>query len=165
MQIKLVQIKLAAVLMVLGLTLCGCATFNRTEGLDVSIINLQFTEATVFETTAVFTVRLQNESPAPLSLEGGVHKFYLNGFFIGKGLTGESIEVPRLDSVTQQVTVRLRNITIAQRIKAIVEGQRVDYRVESLLYTRQEGRPARVRVAHDGNLDLKDFTPTPEAGR
>ena len=145
------------------LFLNGCANLNRSEGVDVSVVNLQITGATVLETTTTFTVRLQNETPEPLVIEGGVHKFYIDGAFVGKGLSNERIEVPRLSSVTQDITVYLRNITMGRRIKTILESQKVEYRLDSLLYGQGKSG-SRMRVVHEGKLDLNEFRPTPQSG-
>lgn len=141
------------------LALCGCATFRHAEGLDVTIVNLQFTQATVLETTAIFTVRLENENPNPVMFTGGVHKFYLNGFFVGKGLVSDTAEVPRFSSVTQPVTVHLRNFSVAARLKSIIEAQTVEYRVSSVLYRQQGDRTIRSRLSSEGQLSLRDFRP------
>lgn len=48
--------------------------------------------------TATFTLRLSNESPQPVLLEGEVHKIYLNGLYLGKRLSDQKVEVPRLST-------------------------------------------------------------------
>ena len=55
---------------------CGCATVSE---FNVNLVNVQFSHATVLESTATFTLRVNNESPEPLQVEGAVHKIYLNG--------------------------------------------------------------------------------------
>lgn len=140
--------------------LCSCATATRREEIKVSLVNMRFGEATVWETTAYFTLRVQNESPLPLVLDGGVHKLYLNGIYIGEGLTNERAEIPRLDSATQTVTVHLRNLSMATRLRSIIESQAVDYRLSSKLYLLENGRTSRCRLSSEGRLDVKDFQPT-----
>jgi LEA14-like dessication related protein len=71
---------IASLTMILG----ACATFNDSAGLDVSVVGFKLNDATLLETTAVFTVRLENEGPVPIMLEGGVHKFYLNGILLAR---------------------------------------------------------------------------------
>lgn len=142
-----------------GLALAGCATFRPPEGLAVSLVNARLVEATVLETTAVFTVRLENERAEDIRLEGGVHKFYLGGVYIGQGLSNEHLAVPRLASVTQQVTVHLRNLALARRVKPMLEQRKADYRVDSVLYLERSGRTARVRVSNSGQVDLREFQP------
>ena len=151
----------AALCLLLAWLPTGCATFQHDSDIDVTIASLHFAEATVLETTAVFTLRLQNESPSAIKLDGGVHKIYLDGIFIGKGLSGDPIEIPRFGAVTQPVKVYLRNLTMASRIKTIVEARKVDYRVDSVLHGAPGNPWSRVRISHEGTFDLRDFQPSP----
>lgn len=161
---KQLRILFLFTLLVAGLSLTGCATFRRMEGFNVSLVNVRLVEATVLETTAVFTVRLQNELPEEVVLEGGVHKFYLDGAYIGQGLSNETVSVPRLSAVTQQVTVYLRNLSVARRVKPVLEQRRFDYRVDSVLYVEQAGKRGRARISNAGQLDLREFQPTRAPG-
>lgn len=142
----------------LPLLVAGCASQSPVS---VGIVNVRLTDVTAFETTATFTLRFSNESPAPVELTGGVHKIFLNGFYVGKGMTSETIVVPRLETATQDVTVHLNNIAMITRIKPIIESESFGYRIESLLYGKS--RMDRMRTASEGRLDMKDFTPTPES--
>ncbi|MBI3415619.1 MAG: hypothetical protein HY043_09925 [Verrucomicrobia bacterium] len=49
---------------------------------------------------------------------------------------------------------------MGRRIKSIIESQKVDYRLDSLLYA-QGKFGSRIRVVHNGKLDLNEFRPTP----
>lgn len=135
--------------------LTGC---SRSAGPSVSLVTFRFENATALETTAVFTLRLSNESPQPQKFTGGVHKIYLNGLYIGRGLSGDRIEVPRLGTLTQEVTVHLSNLALATRIKSILEAKSFDYRVRSTFYG--DSWFSRTQTETEGKLDLKDFTPT-----
>jgi LEA14-like dessication related protein len=137
--------------------LSGCATAPST---GISLANVQFTQATALETTAVFTLRFNNETPEPLRLEGGVHKIYLNGLYVGEGLSNETLELPRLGSMTQTVTVHLSNLRLATRLKPIIESQSFDYRLQSVLYTSA----GRARITGEGRLDARDFRPASGGG-
>jgi LEA14-like dessication related protein len=163
-------LKPALLFLLFGLTLAslgltGCATVRSFEGFDVSLVNVRFVQSTVWETTAIFTVRLQNESPDPVTLTGGMHKFYLDGSFLGEGLSNQPLTLERLSSGTQDITVHLRNLSLARKLKPIIEQQRFDYRVDSVLYFDSASRYGRGKVSHTGQLDLREFQPTPPAGR
>ena len=138
--------------------LCGC---SRNDGPAVSLVSVHFKNATVLETTAVFTLRLENETPQPVQLNGGVHKIYLNGLYVGKGLSDETVTVPRLGTVTNDVTVHLSNLALATRIKSAIESKSFAYRIASQFYG--SSMLSRTRSESEGKLDLKDFTPTPTA--
>lgn len=138
-----------------ALMLCGC---SKNSSLTVSLVNVHFKEATVLETTAVFTLRLDNAAPSPLEITGAAHNLYLNGLYVGKGLSDETLTVPRLSSVTNDVTVHLSNLALATRVKAAIESKRVDYRIQSTFY----GKSWLDRTSSEstGKLDLQDFMPT-----
>ncbi len=137
--------------------LCGCKT---PPGPAVSLVNVRLHQSTAFETTATFTLRLSNQTPQPMQLEGGVYKIYLNGLYVGEGLNNETMNLPRLATATQEVTVHLSNLRMVTRIKPILESTSFEYRIKSLLYG---AAPAgRLRSEDEGWLNLKDFTSTPK---
>jgi LEA14-like dessication related protein len=135
--------------------LCGCG--GSDPGPAVSLINLRFEDATALETTATFTLRLSNESPQPVALEGEVHKIYLNGLYLGKGLSDAKVEVPRLGTVTHEVKVHLSNLALATRIKSIIETKSFEYRIVSVFHGKSMFR--RMKSESSGKLELKDLVP------
>ncbi len=135
--------------------LCGCG--GGDPGPAVNLINLRFDDATALETTATFTLRLSNESPQPVALEGEVHKIYLNGLYLGKGLSDAKVEVPRLGTVTHEVKVHLSNLALATRIKSIIETKSFEYRIVSVFHGKSMFR--RMKSESSGKLELKDLVP------
>jgi hypothetical protein len=133
----------------------GC---SRNDGPSVNLVTVHFKEASVLETTAEFVIRLSNDAPEAKKFTGGVHRIYLNGLYVGKGLSDQTIEVPRLGTVTQAVTVHLSNLALATRIKAVIVDKRFDYRVQSTFYG--DSWLSRSRSETTGQLDWKDFSPT-----
>lgn len=165
MSLSLIRRALAASwLALLAMLISGCATTPSADLLDVKLVNLRFTQSRVLETDAVFTLRIENESPDALRITGGVHKFYLDGTMVGKGMTSETIEVPRLSSVTQEVTVHLGNFTMARKIQPIIANKRVNTKADSLLYCEIAGHEQRVKVTHETLLDVRDFVPESATG-
>jgi len=144
--------------------LCSCASGPRFDAVEISLVNLRFEQATPLETTGHFTIRVQNQSPNALRLEGGVHKIYLNGAYVGSGVSNESLEVARLSEGLQDVRVHLRNLAVARLVAGIIQNRRVEYRLNSLLYAQVEGRKSRVRLDRAGSLDLNDFQPPRPGG-
>ena len=138
--------------------LCGC---GRKDGPSINLVSVRFQNATALETTATFTIRLSNDAPEARQFTGSAHKIYLNGLYVGKGLSDKTIDVPRLGTVTQDITVHLSNLALATRIKSVIESKSFDYRIQSVFYGK--GWLDRLRSDSEGKLDLKDFTPTPES--
>ena len=113
--------------------------------------NVRFVDATVMETTMEFEVRIENATPNAIRLDGAVYKVTLNGLSLGRGMTGEILEVPRYSSATQKVQVHLSNLRMATRVRTIVEAQKLDYQLESTLHAVGR-RP--YSCYREGTLDL-----------
>ena len=138
-----------------ALLLCGC---GKSTGPSVNLVSVHFKDATAFETTATFTMRISNDAPEARRFTGSAHKIYLNGLYVGKGLSDSEVEVPRLGTVTQDITVHLNNLALATRIKSVIEAKRFDYRIQSTFYGKTMF--SNLHSETEGKLDLKDFTPT-----
>ena len=143
--------------------LAGCASLRYDSNVEATLAGLHPGGATLTETTLVFDIRIANATPTPLRLQGAVFKVSLNGVYLGKGMTGDSIELPRFGSVVQPVSVHLSNLRMASRIREILESKELTYRLESLMYPT-EGRT--LGSLREGKLALSDFSPpTPQPGR
>lgn len=140
------------------LLLPGCATLPPV---DLSLVNVAFTDATVLETSATFVLRIDNPETKSLWIEGSSHRIYVNGQFVGTGLSDQAVELPRLSSLTLPVRVHLSNLRLATRVRPMIESRRFDYRIDSTLHTRAPGR--RLRVQSEGRLDLNEFQSLPHA--
>jgi LEA14-like dessication related protein len=147
--------RISVLLVLLAVWLAGC---SGTPGPSVTLVTVRFQTATALETTATFTIRLSNDAPEAHEFTGSAHKIYINGLYVGKGLSDTNITVPRLGTITQDITVHLNNLALATRLKAIIEAERFDYRVQSVFYGK--GPFGRMKSETDGKLDLKDFTPS-----
>jgi LEA14-like dessication related protein len=134
---------------------CGCG--SSAPGPSVDLVSVRFEDATALETTATFTLRLSNENPAPVQINGAVHKIYVNGLYLGKGLSDQTVEVPRLGTITNDVTVYINNLKLATRFKSIIETKAFEYRIASVFHG--SSRFDRSRSESSGKLELKDFLP------
>ena len=93
------------ILAVLALAVAGCATVESFTAPDVTLVDVKFEDLNLFETSGTFTVRLSNENPDPLAVDGAVYKLYLGGQKVGRALSDARIEVPRLGSTVYEVDV------------------------------------------------------------
>jgi LEA14-like dessication related protein len=148
---------LAALLL---LPLGGCSGLSMTPP-DLSLVDLEFTDLTLFESTGTFTVRILNENPDPLTIDGGVFKIYLNGLKVGKGVTSERIEVPRLESTTAEVSLHVSNVALAARIRDLLQDPVLNYTLKSKLFVVKSYGTRKATFNHSGRIDLsgKDLAP------
>jgi LEA14-like dessication related protein len=137
----------------LGLLLSGCTSLQEGD-FDVTVVNVKSATGNEGEVQLVFALRLQNATPEAITLEGAAHKLYLNGVYVGQGLNNERIEVPRLSTVTQQVTVNLSTLRLAVAAFDIYRAQKADYRVNSTLYATGKLGTRRIHAHKEGAVDL-----------
>lgn len=135
-----------------ALLFAGCTTVQPPA---VSLVNVQLGAATALETNAQFTLRLTNATPESLGLTGGAFKIYLNGAFVGDGVSAEAVTLPRFGSGTMTVSVNLSHWRIATRIRPLLESKILDYRITGKLYASQPA--GTIRVSEEGRLDLNQF--------
>ena len=141
-------------LLLVGLWLGGCATFSRAPALGVSLVDLRPTAASVLETTAGLTVRMVNETPVPFALTGSTHRLYLNGTYVGRGVSNESAAIPALGSATQTVTLYLENLALLAKFRDLPSRPVVEYRLESRLFSNVGQDSRSVGATATGSLDL-----------
>lgn len=148
------SLPLAAILVALLASSCAApAAFVAPE---VSLVNIRLSDVTMFESTAVFTVRVLNEGPRPMVLDGAVHRFSLNGILIGKGTSSHRIEIPRLKSRKEEIVVHLRNASLVKFLRSILTAGNIDYSVESRLYIpSRAGRLKQISTVSAGKFNLR----------
>lgn len=140
-------------LLLAALTL-GCASLGTMTPPDVSLVDLEFQDLTVFETSGEITVRLTNENPEPLVVSGAVYKLYLNGIAVGKGLDPDGIEMPRLGSVTKTVSVHINNVALVARLATLLEEPTLSYRIRSKLWVDRPYGTRKVKLDHQGRFEF-----------
>lgn len=134
----------------------GCATTEALIPPEVSLVDLDFVDATIFESTLDVGVRIFNENPESLILDGAVIKLELEGRKFGKGATSERIEVPRLDSVVQRIEMHLNHLAVATKIKTVIESKMVNYSITGKVYViTPSGGVKRLPIDKQGQIDLR----------
>ena len=145
------------------MALAGCTTLGLVPP-DVSLVSLELGDVTLFETSGTFTVRLANENPEPLAVEGGAYNLYLGGLKVGKGLSDQRIEVPALGTATVEVELFINNLAVATRLRSMFETGVVDYRIKAKIYLRGAYGRRALTVDREGSFDLDGREPSPDAG-
>lgn len=136
----------------------SCATVDRS--VDVSLSNIGLSDVTLLETTAVCTIRIQNANASPLRIEGAVYRIDLDGRNLGKGMTSEALAVPAYGTATQKVKIYLQNLSMASRIRRIVESRSFRYEIDAELDATLDGRKKKIAAEDEGRFDLDEFTPS-----
>lgn len=141
------------ILICLLLAAAGCAVL-RTQP-TITLADIQFGEVRLLETDLVAQIRIQNESQEPLEIDGAAYRLYLNDLDLGRGVSDQTITVPRLGSTLQKVVFHVQNLTVISNIRSLVESGNAQYRIEARLYVRGPLREAfPVTASREGRLDV-----------
>jgi len=150
------------VLALLALTaLAGCARPDPLELPELSLVNMRLSDVKMFETEAIFEVRIANVGPEPLRLDGGAVHIYLEGLKVGKGMIAGPLDVPRFDSVTVELPVYINNLTVATRLKPIIESKQLSYRIKGVLYELTGSGTRKLRTEQEGEFDFRSRAELP----
>lgn len=140
------------ILIIIILVLCSGCSLSTSAKPDISIVDVQFANVSVFETNADFTIRLQNENPYDLDFSGAKHNIYLNGINIGKGLINNSFSIPKLGTTTQVVKIHLSNLSLVRNLQKLIESKDFDYKIESTLFKSGTLGLSNVNITESGNF-------------
>ena len=140
--------------LVVLLVMTGCAA-RQVARPEIALVDLQVGEVTLLETGLRAIVRVDNEGQNPLRINGAVYRLYLNDIDVGRGMSSESITVPRLGSANQEVFFRINNIGLISRIHSLVESDQLSYKIGGHVYLdRGFGPDRRVAVERSDRLDM-----------
>ncbi len=125
----------------------------------MTLVDVDFIDATIFESTFDVAVRISNDNPEALILDGAVVKLELAGRKFGKGTSAERVEIPRLSSIVQRLEMHLNHIAVATKIKTVIESQTVDYAITGKVYViTPSGSVKRLPIEKSGTIDLRGET-------
>lgn len=139
-----------------GLLLGACSASYREVPPQINLVDLRFTDITVFETAGVMVLRLSNENPDPLAIEGGVYELFIDGRRLGRALSDRNFAIPRLASETVEVPFRIGNLAFATRLKGIIDRGSFDYRLEASVYVASHRGRKTLHVEKGGYFDFAE---------
>ena len=143
---------IVAILLVFAM---GCASGTSFEPLGVTLVDLEVTEVTVFETTLAAQLRITNPNPEAISIDGGSFTLYLDEKKIGRGTTAEAFTVERFDSTITQVVFHINNASALLRVKETFGEDEVSYGVRGSLYTQGSFGTKNLKIERTGRIDLQ----------
>lgn len=134
----------------------GCTSTANLDPPGVDLVDLDFVEATVFESTLRVAVRVTNDNPEPLVLDGMVITLELAGRRFGKGSSADRVELPRLGSVVQRLTVHVNHIAVATKIREVVDSAAVSWSITGKVWVvTPDGATRRLPIERQGTIDLR----------
>jgi LEA14-like dessication related protein len=135
--------------------LAGCASIGTWDPPEISLVDLRLLELTTFETSATVEIRLANTNLEPMTATGASYGLYIDGLKVGQVLSDEVVDVAPLSSAVQTAELRMSNLALATRLRALLESKAFDYEIRGKVYIDTGVRTRRVRVEHAGFFDFE----------
>jgi len=150
--------RLCVCVLLFSLSACSLSSAPRPE---VSIVDTLVTNVTLLETEIEFTIKITNDTPEPLDIDGATYRIFINDFDVGTGSSGEKLLVSRFSSAKQKVRIGISNWDVFNNIRELVESRRFNYRIEADFYLKGDTFRRRVSTEDSArfnfkNLDLDD---------
>lgn len=142
---------------IIAATLAACALLGPPPKANVSLVDLQFSDMTLFETTADVSIRIENLNTTALTIKGGTHTISVNGSELGTGLSDETLSLAAHSSGIQHVKLHISNLTALTKIKSIVDSKNFDFEIKSEITADLNGFSRTIELTQKGRVSQTDF--------
>lgn len=128
----------------------ACASVD-SERLEVSLTGLSLAEAALLEQRFVLRVRLVNPSAAERRIDGAVYELAVNGQPFARGVSDQSIVVPRFGEAQADWTASGSTGGVLRQVLDIAGGRR---RIAYRLRVRAQSGDTRMHFEGSGEITL-----------
>jgi LEA14-like dessication related protein len=133
--------------------LAGCAALHL-ERPRVALVDVGLRDVSLFESSLAVTLRVDNPNGFRLPIQRGSYTVFLAGELVGSGATGGPLEVPAHGTRTEEIVLRLDNRLLLSRLRDVLHGRSVGYRLEADHWVGGGLRSRAIRSVAEGELDL-----------
>jgi len=130
----------------------ACAAFHA-ERPRVSLVDVGLQNVGLLQSSIAISLRVENPNGFRLAIERGVYTVFLGGQRVGTGATTSPLSVPAHGTSTQVILVDFDNLRLLSRLRSVLDGHAVDYRVEAEHVLSGLGSRSFKSVA-EGELEL-----------
>ena len=136
-------------------TLAGCTSIGL-EPPELTLADLQLLEVTVLESSGSVSLRIANSNPEPLVIDGLAVNLQLDGRRIGKVLSSERLEVPRLSTTTLDAELFVSHLAVLTVVQQIMEKESMTYGLSGKVYVLTDFGRKTLRVEHAGRFSFEE---------
>ncbi|TVT75150.1 MAG: LEA type 2 family protein [Denitromonas halophila] len=139
----------------LGLAACASLPLNMKPP-EVSVSDLRLIDVGLLEQRFGLSLRVLNPNDAEIPVDGLSFTVELNGKPFAKGVSNQTVTVPRLSEAMLEVEAVSSLSGLLRQFGAMSKGQeRIDYRIHGTLYTG--GLFGGVPFDQKGEVDFADL--------
>ena len=112
----------------------SCAMVGDSEPPIVSLADLRVGRMGLFEQEAFVTLRLRNPNDSAMPLDGAKFNIKLNGEPFARGVSNESITIPRLGDATMEATMVISTFDVLNQFLNMGNLQALTYELDGTAY-------------------------------
>jgi LEA14-like dessication related protein len=101
---------------------------------EVTVVDLHFQDATLFEQRAEVVLRVRNPNDGALAVDGYRFNLDINGLHFARGLSDEVFTVPRLGEATTRARLTVSTMDILRQFTQLEGRSAMEYRIEGTLF-------------------------------
>lgn len=134
--------------------LTACAPFGLSEPPEVSLVDLRPSEMALFEQRMAVMLRIRNPNDNALAVDGYRFAIELNGKPFARGISDQSVIVPRLSEATIEAAATVSTLDLVRQIIGVPERENLAYRISGTLFV-SGGLMRNVPFENSGEVDFK----------
>ena len=148
-----------------GLGLGGCASFPRTDPLQVTVAGIEPMQGEGLELRMMVKLRVQNPNDAPVDYDGAYVRLEVQGKTFATGVSDSRGSVPRFGESVVAVPVTISMLNVVKQVLGAMDPKASH--VDGIRYTLEGKLNATGFGSHrftsQGELQLPATPPTPDS--
>ena len=125
-----------------SLVFSGCASiFHQTESPEVLVTDIKPLDSTIFEQHLQVDLRLRNPNDFDLHVTGLDFTLDLNGQRLARGLTNQTLTIPRLGDAVLAVKTSTSTLDVVRQLFNLSQDQDVSYHLKGILHLKGSRLP------------------------
>ena len=129
-------------LLLISFALTGCASvFHQAESPEVLVTDVRPLESTLFEQHLQVDLRVRNPNDFDLQVTGLDFTLDLNGKRLARGMTSETLTIPRLGDAVLGVKTSTSTLDVVRQLFNLGQDQDVSYHLKGVLHLQGSRLP------------------------
>lgn len=114
-----------------GASLAAACSLWNVERPRLALVDVALDNVGLLQSSLALTLRVENPNSFRLPIERGVYTVYLGGERVGTGSTRGPLDVPAHGTRTEQIVLDFDNLRLLSRLRGLLDGRAVGYRLEA----------------------------------
>jgi LEA14-like dessication related protein len=114
-----------------GAVLAAACSLLDVQRPQLALVDVSLDNVGLLQSSLALTLRVDNPNSFRLPIERGVYTVFLGGERVGTGSTRGPIDVPAHGTRTEQIVLDFDNLRLLSRLRTLLDGRSLGYRLEA----------------------------------